>query len=131
MRSYSFNLKSTDKILPSFTLAFLLLHGLLFLGVEYIIFQDFPIFTLIHAILGIGIYLIFWRASFPRLFRDVLIAAAISTISGILFGDIILDNYFFAYQKTPIGFIAQAYSGLVVFYIYFYLALIKKVYQNA
>ncbi|OGZ16344.1 MAG: hypothetical protein A3H76_03110 [Candidatus Lloydbacteria bacterium RIFCSPLOWO2_02_FULL_54_12] len=98
----------------------------MFLGVEYILFQSFRIFTLVHAVIGIGIYLVFWRASFPQLFRDVLVGAVISVLVGVFFGDVILDNFFFLYKETPHGLVPQMYSVLVVFYVYFYAALVQR-----
>ncbi|OGZ08149.1 MAG: hypothetical protein A3C13_00125 [Candidatus Lloydbacteria bacterium RIFCSPHIGHO2_02_FULL_50_11] len=98
----------------------------MFLGVEYILFQYFPIFTLIHAVMGIVIYLIFWRGWFPKLFRDVFIGALIAIISGMMFGDAILDNFFVLYDEAPRGLVSSIYSSLVVFYIYFYVTLVKR-----
>lgn len=125
-KPYDYTLTPSDKASPKFIFSFLLLHGLLFLGFEYIIFQSFPVFTLIHAIMGIGIYLIFWRASFPQLFQTVLIGAIISILLSIFFGDTILDNFFFLYKETPRGLVPQMYSAVVVFYIYFYTTLVKR-----
>lgn len=125
MKSHNYILTPSDKGSPKFIFSFLLLHGLLFLGVEYIIFQSFPVFTLVHTIMGIGIYLIFWRASFPHLFRSVLVGTIVSVFIGVFFGDIILDN-FFLYKEAPHGLISQMYSVVVVFYIYFYIALVKR-----
>lgn len=126
MKSHTYILTPSDKASPKFIFSFLLLHGLLFLGIEYILFQSFQIFTLVHAIIGIGIYLVFWRASFPQLFKDVLIGAIVSVTASVFFGDIILDNFFFLYKETPHGLVPQMYSALVVFYIYFYISLIKR-----
>ena len=126
MKSHNHILTPSDKGSPKFIFSFLLLHGLLFLGVEYIIFQSFPVFTLVHAVMGIGIYLIFWRASFPHLFRSVLVGTIVSVFIGVFFGDIILDNFFFLYKEAPHGLISQMYSVVVVFYIYFYIALVKR-----
>src|SRR3989338_8024958 len=108
----SVNIQLSPKASPRFVFGFLLAHGLLFLGVEYIIFPSFPLFTLAHALIGIGIYLIFWRAYFPRLFWDVSFAAGVSVLFGVLFGDVILDNYFFMYPEAPTGLIPTAYAGL-------------------
>lgn len=126
MKSHYYTFTSFDKVSPKLIFSFLLLHGFLFLGVEYILFQSFPVFTLVHAVIGIGIYLIFWRSSFPQLFRSVLIGAIVSVLIGIFLGDIILDNFFFLYKETPSGLIARIYSAVVVFYIYFYIALVKR-----
>ncbi len=127
MKPQAYTLTPSDKTSPKFIFSFLLLHGLLFLGIEYILFTSFPIFTLLHAFIGIVIYLIFWRAFFPNLFKDVLLGACISVLMSILFGDILLDNFFFLYQEFPEGFIPKVYSSLVVFYLYFYVALIRRV----
>ena len=123
-------LSPSQKQSPKFVLVFLLLHGALFLGIEYILFQSFPIFMLIHAVLGIAIYLLFWRASFPRVFRDIFIGAAISLFFGVLFGDILLEKFFFLYEEIPGGPISKLYSAVVVFYIYFYCALLKRTIYN-
>src|SRR3989344_2327710 len=56
----SVNIQLSPKASPRFVFGFLLAHGLLFLGVEYIIFPSFPLFTLAHALIGIGIYLFFY-----------------------------------------------------------------------
>ena len=128
MKSRYYTFTSYDKVSPRFIFSFLLLHGLLFLGIEYIIFQSFPVFTLVHAFIGIGIYLVFWRSYFPQLFRSILVGTIVSVFFGIFFGDVILDNFFFAYQEVPSGLIPQLYSTVVVFYIYFYIALLKKVF---
>jgi len=126
MKSHDYMLTPSEKASPKFIFVFLLLHGLLFIGVGYILFQSFPVFALVHAVIGIGIYLMFWWASFPRLFRDILIGAIVSILAGIFFGDIILDNFFFLYKEAPRGLIPQIYSTVVVFYIYFYIALVKR-----
>lgn len=127
----TFSLSTADKPSPKILIPFLTLHGLLFLGIEYILFPTFPLFMLVHALLGIAIYLIFWRAGFPHLFRDVFIGAVISVVIGFLFGDFLLDKFFFLHEEAPQGFVPKMYSAVVVFYVYFYLILIRKfLFQN-
>ncbi len=123
----SYTLSSADKPPSKIFWPFLTLHGLLFLGIGYILFTSFELFALVHAFIGILIYLIFWSSYFPHLFRDVVIGAGISVLTGLIFGDILLDKFFWLYEKTPRGLIPRAYSSLVVFYLYFYIALVKRV----
>ena len=118
--------EASYKDTSTFLFGFLFLHGFLFLGIGYILFQTFPLLILLHQALGILIYVIFWRAKFPNLFRDVLIGASLSVISAILIGDLLLDNFFVLYAKVPTGILASAYSATVIFYIYFYIALIRR-----
>lgn len=80
-----------------------------------------------HALMGIIIYLVFWRSYFPNLFRDALIGAGVSVLMGLLFGDFLIDKFFWLYEETPKGLFPKIYSSLVVFYLYFYVALIKRV----
>lgn len=122
----NFSISSSDKPSPKILWPFLAVHGFLFLGIDYILFPTFQIFILIHALIGIFIYLVFWRAFFPNFFKDVLIGAGISVIMGMLFGDILIDKFFFLYQEAPKGFVPKIYSSLVIFYLYFYIALIKR-----
>lgn len=125
----TFTLSSTDRTSPKILIPFLTLHGFLFLGISYILFTSFQVFALIHALIGIIIYLIFWRSSFPNLFRDLLIGSAVSVLTGVLFGDFLLDKFFFFYKETPRGIISKMYSSLIIFYVYFYTAFIKYYYR--
>lgn len=128
MQSYS--LSSSDKPSSKILFPFLAAHGFLFLGIGYIIFTTFPLFALVDAFLGIFVYLVFWRASFPRLFRDVLVGAALSVVLGIIFGDVLIDKFFFLYQQKPQGLIPKIYSATVVFYIYFYIRILQSKFKN-
>ena len=121
----AYSLSSADKLSPKVIFPFLVLHSFLFLGIGYILFAVFPLFALVHAALGIFIYLMFWRASFPHVFRDVMIGSAISVVTGIVLGDFLLDKFFFLYDEAPRGIIPNIYAATVVFYMYFYMRMLR------
>lgn len=75
-------------------MGFLLLHGLIFLGVGYILSYTFPLFTIIHSGFGIFIYSVFLRAGFPRVFRSAVLGAIFSIALGLFFGDWLISNFY-------------------------------------
>ena len=104
---------------------FLFVHALIFLGVGYIFSMDDPIFSTIHSGIGILVYLIFLILLFHNKIRDILIGAALSIAIGLIFGDFLLDNFYFMIPKADLTIFHKIYSMMIVFYIYVYIDVIK------
>ncbi|MFH1509229.1 MAG: hypothetical protein ABIE68_03630 [bacterium] len=113
---------------PGFLLGFMFFHGILFLGVGYLFSWRIPNITIFHSGFGILIYLLFLKQHFPKIFRNAIYGAIISILIGLIFGDWLLDNFYFGMENVT--FLHRIYSVIIVFYIYVYIDIFIKFWRR-
>lgn len=108
-----------------YLIAFLFCHGLIFIGVGYIVSFHDPWFSIMHSGGGIFTYLIFLLVVFQKHFIKAFIGAACSMAMGWYFGDFFVDHFYLGTVKDSLGH--RIYASMILFYLYLFFDLVLLV----